>query len=365
MNFLKNIFGKKEEPIKSYGDFWAWFLNHEKTFYRILVEKGDIENDFFNKISPKVSEIKEGLSFLTGISSDSKAELIITANGIVKNFVFAEGLINEAPSIHNWKFAALIPPLNIKDVNIEMAGYKFNEHNLNFYSNEHPEFPDEVDITIVHNDCDQENKSIINNGIFVFLDNFLGELTLAESVDNIDVACFDQTEKELIPIGKLKDYLKWRQKEFTEKYEGTKQTSDGDNYSILDGKLQNGDPLIAVINTDLLKWDSKASHPWILIIEIPYDGSQHMGLPDEKTYQLLDELEKTILEELRPSEGFLNIGRQTANNVREIYFACNDFRKPSTIIDNIQKNHTKQFDISHDIFIDKYWNTFDRFNPTS
>jgi len=362
MNFLKNIFKAKDEPLTSNADFWTWFLIHERNFYKVLKEKGNIEKDFLNKLSPKLTEVKNGLSFLTGISNDNKAELVITANGSVKNFVFAEELINEAPNIHNWKFTALIPPLDIKDVNIEMAGYKFNEGNLSFYPNEHPDYPDEIDITIVHNDCNEENKSIINNGVFVFLDNFLGELTLADTIDNIEFACPDKAEKELIQIGKLKDYLKWRQKEFIEKYEGIRHTSEGDNYSILDAKMESGNALIAVINTDLLKWDSKASHPWILIIEIPYDGSQHNGLPDEKTYQLLDHIEKKISEELRPPEGFLNIGRQTAKNVREIYFACKDFRKPSKLLDKIQKEYANEFEITYDIFIDKYWNSFDRFN---
>ncbi len=33
MNFLKNIFGKKDEPIKNYVDFWNWFQKNEKTFF--------------------------------------------------------------------------------------------------------------------------------------------------------------------------------------------------------------------------------------------------------------------------------------------------------------------------------------------
>jgi hypothetical protein len=63
-----------------------------------------------------------------------------------------------------------------------------------------------------------------------------------------------------------------------------------------------------------------------------------------------------------PPEGFLNIGRQTAKNVREIYFACKDFRKPSKLLDKIQKEYANEFEITYDIFIDKYWNSFDRFN---
>ena len=33
MNFLKNVFGKKDNPIKCYEDFWHWFQQNDKNFY--------------------------------------------------------------------------------------------------------------------------------------------------------------------------------------------------------------------------------------------------------------------------------------------------------------------------------------------
>ena len=42
-------------------------------------------------------------------------------------------------------------------------------------------------------------------------------------------------------------------------------------------------------------------------------------------------LRAKIVEELKDFEGYLNIGRQTADSVREIYFACKEFRKPSKV----------------------------------
>jgi hypothetical protein len=47
-----------------------------------------------------------------------------------------------------------------------------------FYSNEHAKYPDEIDITIVHKDFNEENKTIITSGTFIFLDNYLGNWTL-------------------------------------------------------------------------------------------------------------------------------------------------------------------------------------------
>jgi Family of unknown function (DUF695) len=362
MSFLRNIFGKKDEPVKSYEDFWNWFHKKEKSFFKVVKEKGNIEKDFFNKLSTKLNELKDGFFYLTGMSNDNTVELIITADGTIKNIVFVEELINSAPKIEGWKFTALKPALDIKNVSIEMAGYKFNDQNLSFYSNDNSDYPDEIDISIVYNNHDEENRSTITNGTYIFLDNYLGELDFATTIDNLNIVGKDEAQKELVPIVKLKDFLIWRQKEFIEKYEGLKHNTENDKYSILEAELKNGNTLFAVINRDLLEWDSKASHPWILNIEIKYDGENNNGLPDNETYKLLDEIENRILDELKDFEGYLNIGRQTADNMREIYFACKDFRKPSKVLDKIQDNYSTKIDISFDIYKDKYWQSFNRFN---
>ena len=36
MSLLKNIFGKKDEPIKTYNDFWNWFQKNEKAFFDVV-----------------------------------------------------------------------------------------------------------------------------------------------------------------------------------------------------------------------------------------------------------------------------------------------------------------------------------------
>ena len=362
MGLLKHIFGKKNSPITSYGEFWAWFQRHEKAFFNVVKRQGNIEKEFFDKLSPKLKELKEGFFYLTGMYDAHTAELVITADGSIKNIVFVEELIDAAPQIKGWKFTALKPALDIKDVDIEMGGYKFGINNLSFFSNEFIGYPDEIDITVVHEDFNEENKSLITNGTYIFLDNYLGELEFATTIDSLTVAGSSEAPKELIPIKKLKDFLIWRQKEFLEKYEGTRHDTESDNYSMLEAELQNGNFLFAVINIDLLNWECKASHPWILTAEIKYQGDNNNGMPDQVTYKLLEEIETKIGEELKDYEGSLNIGRQTADGVREIYYACNDFRKPSKVLKKIQEAYLNKIEISYDIYKDKYWQSFNRFN---
>ena len=116
------------------------------------------------------------------------------------------------------------------------------------------------------------------------------------------------------------------------------------------------------INTDLLSWDSKASHPWISILTLKYDGAKSNGMPSDNEYKLLDKIQDEIMGELKDIDGYLNIGRQTANGEREIYFACRDFRKPSKIFYEVQQKYSDRFEIEYDIYKDKYWQSFERFN---
>lgn len=361
MSFLKKPFTSKNDLSKSYQEFWTWFQKNEKAFFRVVKEETQIEKGFFNKLSPKLNKVKEGFFYLAGMHDEDTAELVLTADGTVKDFVFVEELIDAAPMIAGWKFTAHKAASSIDDFSINMAGYTFDAENISFYANDNTAYPDEIDITIVHEDLEEENKSTIGNGVYIFLDNYLGELDFATAIDALTIVRKSDAQQPLVPIRKLKEFLVWRQKEFTERYEGIRRDTENDGYAGLEAELESGNRLLAVINTDLLAWDAKASHPWVLIVTIPYDGEHNNGMPDTKTYKLLDEIENTILDELKDFEGYLNVGRQTADSIREIYFACKDFRKPAKVLYQIQTSYAAKLSISYDIYKDKYWQSFERF----
>jgi hypothetical protein len=360
---LNKLFGKIEDKIQTYEDFWNWFSANEQTFHRVVKTGKNLETDFFNKLTPKLEELKEGFFYLTGMYDDNTAELVFTPDGVLKNIVFVEALVSAAPTISNWKFTALKPAHDIENVGIRMGDYTFDSENLSFYTIEHKNYPDEVDIVVAHNDYKEDDKSTIINGTYIFLDNYLGELNSVTSIDNLKVISKDQAGKELMPIAKLKDYLVWREKEFVEKYSGVQYNTENDSYSSLEATLNNGLPLIAIINTTLLDWDGKASHPWILKVEIKYDGSNNNGMPDNNTYELLNSFEDEIMFELKDFEGYLNIGRQTADSERIFYFACKDFRKPSKLLHLLTNKYSGNLEFTYDIYKDKYWQSFERFRP--
>jgi hypothetical protein len=360
MNFFNRLFSKKSVPIRSYEDFWNWFQLHEKSFHRVVKQEGDIDKYFFSKIGPKLDELRDGFWYVTGMSDEETVELIITADGAVKNIVFAEELIQAAPKLPGWKFTALKPSLNLDDVSIEMEGIRYTKDNLHFYPNEDDQYPDEISITVIHDEY-KEGEDDMLTGVFIFLDNYLGELDFANTIDSILFSSKSSANKELIPIGKLKDYLIWREKEFVEKYEATIFDSSLDSYSVYEASLENEGVLIAVLNSALLSWESKASHPWIVTVNIPYDGKRNNGLPEDSMMELLESIESEITRRFEPEIGILYIGRQSAKNMRSIYFACREFRIPSKILSVVQQEFLPETEIQYEINKDKYWQTFNRF----
>lgn len=361
MNFLKNIFGKENTKINSNNDFWNWFLQNEKTFFNVVKNNNNIHKNFFDKLSPKLEDLREGYFFVSGMFNDETAELVLTADGNVKNINFVEELVNAAPKIEGWKITAHKEPMDIENIEIEMGNYIFNSENIFFYSNDFKEYPDEIDISVIHNELNDINKEQVGNGTYIFLDNYLGEIDFINNIDNLSIIGKQESQKELIPISKLKDFLNWRRKEFIEKYEGVRYNTEDDEYSIMEAELESGNKLLAVINTTLLNWDRKASHPWICILTLKFDGKDTNGMPNDNDYKLLNEIEEEILQNLIDKDGYLYIGRQTANSERDIYFSCNDFRKPSKVFDEIQRKYHNNFEIDFEIFKDKYWQACERF----
>ena len=350
------------QPINSNQDFWNWFTENEKTFFNVINNQGNVERDFFSHLSENLNKLRDGYWFLAGMFDDNTAELVLTVDGVIKNIAFAEELVKAAPEIENWKFTALKPALDISNVCISMGDLEFSKDNLFFHSNDNPAFPDVIDISVVHADYSEELKNQITNGIYIFLDNYLGELNAVTNIDNVQVISKEQAVNEIIPIEKLQDFLIWRQKEFIEKYDGIRYDTDDDNYHSLEATLNNGKPLLAVVNSALLNWDRKASHPWILTIEIKYRGNKS-GMPDNETYELMNVFEDELMLELKDADGYLNIGRETADEIREIYFACKDFRLPSRVLSKFQRNYESKLNVEYDIFKDKYWQSFERFKP--
>jgi hypothetical protein len=346
---------------RRYNDFWQWFQKNQQTFFKVVKNQKNIERDFFQKLASKLESITDGFFFLTGMQNEDTAELIFTADGNIKNIIFAEELVKAAPEIQSWKFTALKPPLEAENIHIEMGGHSFNKDNMFFFSNNNDQYPDEISITIIHEDYTEENKKQISTGIFIFLDNYLGELDFAENIDRVVISPKEETKKDLIPISKLKEFLTWREKEFIEKYDDVYYDAGKVKQTVLEAESESGNKLIAILNTQILDWDNKASHPWLAVMTTKFDGGENRGLPGDAVYDQLDSIEEATGKQLSDHEGYIYIGRQIGDNEQNMYFACKDFRKPSQVFFDTQQRFANKLEIEYDIYKDKYWKSLDIF----
>jgi len=358
---LKALFSTKEKTIGSYADFWKWFLPKEKGFHNAIRTGQRVDEDFLDPIFSKLQELRSGVYLLAGMTDNNTVELVFTAEGNFRNIYFVEELTAAAPAIAGWQFTASKPPTDITNFVIEMGGYKYDKDSLSFYPEEDADYPDEIQITIIHKDFNTENSRDITLGVYNYLDNYLGELNAITIIDSLAVKGPAEAAQELIAIGKLEGYLKWRQKEFVEKYDAVRHNVKEDMYASLNGELEDGRPLVMIVNSTLLEWEGKASHPWIIDFTMEYNGEQTNGMPDKPTYQLMDAIEDEMTAKLPDLEGYLNIGRQTGGGKRKVYMACRDFRKTCKVFDQLKEQYGNNISMNLTVFKDKYWRSFDKF----
>ena len=211
----------------------------------------------------------------------------------------------------------------------------------------------------MHKDYNEQDERTITNGSFIFLDTILGEYNAAIIIDSVTVKGKESIDNELISIKKLEEYLIWREKEFIEKYKGSRKSDEKDTFSSYEAKSKQGNPIFAIMNSSLLDWEAKPSHPWMMVIEFTYEGNN--GMPDEINYKTMDDFEDELVAVLKNTEGYLNIGRQTGENKRHLYFACKEFKKASKTTAELIEKYKTTLDITYDIYRDKYWRTLNRF----
>jgi hypothetical protein len=363
MNFIKKLFGKEDVQLGNEG-FWAWFVQNESAFFQILKLRDSIlVNDrFIRKLMPKLQALNPRFYCEAGMSDDSTAELVVTAEGDIKSIVWAEELVAAAPKMASWKFTALKPAL--RSGSIHLNGHSFDNSNIHFFCEQDATYPDEIDLILVHADFAEENKKTITHGTLLYLDSLLGELDAATLIDRVTVSGTGPGGVQPIPMDKLTDFLAWKEKEFVEKYQGTRHDTEHDSYASLEGSDEQGFPSIAIVNSDLLEWDVKPSHPWMTIIEIDYkkaEGTSRNGMPGSKYLGQLRQWENELTRELPDSAGYLTLGWQTYKGKRIIYMACKEFRVASKTIAAWIQKYQRVMTCSYEMYKDKYWRTMEKF----
>lgn len=361
MKLFKKLLQKKPTYPATYEGFWQWFTDNEARFFEALEEGEEIAEQVIYPIRNQLNKLRKGYLLLVGMPEEGVAELVFTAGGVVKNFVFMDDLVEHAPALDRWKFTSLKPSMDSDKFGIDMHDLSFRKDKIQFFAIENKEQPDLIELKFSHEDATAENLAEVEEGILIYLQHILGEEHYMSIIDRTEVILKDQVGEDLVPLEKLEEYLLWRQKEFLEKYEGFRQDTEQDPHSIYEALLESGNRQVAMINSSLLNWDKKASHPWMMVIAIQYETTREDRLPDDAISEVLNSFEDRLLAELKDSDGYLNIGRESCNGIREIYFACKEVRDCSRTVDHLLRLYRNHFKSDYAIYKDKYWKTFDSY----
>jgi hypothetical protein len=352
--------------VRSYHKFWDWFLQHEKEFFAILRQKDseDVNESFFDKMSARLDEIKaDCYYFLAGMLDEHTAELIFSAEGNIVNFVFIEELVACAPALEGWRFTALKPAMNMEEFHIEMQGQVFNKDKLSFYADCDERYPDETNIVVLHDGLNKKNSQEITRGVNIFLDCCLGERAFATGIDTLEVVGKPRRGKRASPIGELGAFLSRRQEECACKHvPEIIPEEDQQSFSLLEWTLNNGNPILATINTTLLEIKNRASYPWIAILDLRYETSEN-GMPDKETSDHMFQIEDDLQGRVQTDKTCLYLGRETGNGEKRLFFACADFRGISKLFYQIQDEYSATLPVAYEIYKDRYWKTFQKFAP--
>lgn len=354
MAILRKVLGKNNK--KPAENFWNWFVRNEKRFKKVIDDPEKAQT-FLDELIGQMRPFNPWFKALAGPYDDARYELIITADGDIALFCKVEELVQAAPQVKGWLITAHKPAIGMDKMRIDMLGYEFSADNMKFYPVNDAGYPDEIHIILVHPDYNEEQKNDFQSGGMIYLENALGELNTATLIDSYEVQGPPGGDVELIPLQKLEEYLKWREKEFIEKYEKLEAVKPPDNYAVLESEDREGKPVFATINTGYKNWEFKAAYPWLVQIDIDFKGTKN-GLPDKKQIAALQDVENNLFDRLPDT---INVGHDTHDNRRSIYAYASDYRDVSKSIHQYLESAQTSFESVFFIRKDKYWKNMEWF----
>jgi hypothetical protein len=347
---------RKKPTLSPTNSFWEWFTNNKDHFRRIF-DNRQKAHKFIDELVKRLEPIHPSLKALAGPYDDKQFELIITADGEIAQFTKVEELVASAPSFDDWIITAHKPAVGLDKISTSIYGYDFSADTMQFHPKVEAEYPDEVNIILVHKDYSEQDQKEFQTGALIFLDNALGEINVATRIDSCEVKPLDPSF-ELIPLTKLEEYIIWREKEFIEKYEKVSITlPDEQPWNILEAEDKNGLPIIATISSQFKDWEYKAAFPWLFQIDISFKGNER-GFPDNSQMKQMQEIEDQVLELLKPT-GLIYLGHETNNHLRSIFSYASDYKPVSKIIHSFLSACKSEYEISFFVKKDKYWRTMD------
>ena len=206
--------------MKKINTFWNWFQDNNKTIKNLINETPKNQKHISFWLTKNLSYYCKEIDFMivfpiNNNNNNNKAELIITANGNPKYFEQIINLVDNAPQLKTWKFTAFIQPTERIDeiMNGLDEPYIFHEitlkaSELKFLTLEYYKKSHKFDIIVFLKNynlyCDTKT---LQQAIFIIMQDILGENSLFQNINFVQLAQMPDNDNELIHLYDLQFYI--------------------------------------------------------------------------------------------------------------------------------------------------------------
>lgn len=203
--------------MRKINTFWNWFQDNNQTIKNLINETPKNQKHISFWINKNLSYYCKEIDFMIVYQKacNGKIELIITANGNPECFNQVINLVDNAPQLKNWKFTAFIQPTERIDkiINGLDEPYIFHEitlkaSELTFLPVEYHEVTQKFDIVVFLKSynlyCDTKT---LQQAIFIIMQDIVGERSLFQNINFVQLAQMPTHEKDLIYLYDLQLYI--------------------------------------------------------------------------------------------------------------------------------------------------------------
>ena len=203
--------------MRKINTFWNWFQDNNQTIKNFINETPKSQKQISHWIKHRLGFYSKELDYMIIFPKKptEKTELIITANGNPEYFTRVTELIKHAPVLKHWKFTAFIQPT----VHIEKIidgldePYVFQEitiktSEIKFFFLSYDEKTKKLNIIVylknynIH--CDTKTWK---QAIYIIMQDLLGEKSLYQNINFVQLACLPTNTEELIELYDLQFYI--------------------------------------------------------------------------------------------------------------------------------------------------------------
>lgn len=204
--------------MKNSTNFWSYFTTNQKLISNLDNESDIIYQKINKQLDRRLKNYCHHLDYFLFFpkQKNEKPQLIITANGNPLYFSYVENLVNAAPKINNWQIKAFLHPTaeleKMKqglDEPYVFCDLVLKSSELKFALINPDEKKTKLDIIVYLKDytiyCD---NSILLEAIFMILYDLLGEKSMVEDLNFVQLGQLPEDDSNLAKLHELQDYIR-------------------------------------------------------------------------------------------------------------------------------------------------------------